>query len=172
MSGGTENLSKLLIGTTFACLPIQRPYGIRIKETRAGILKLFFINLIENFERLRPIKINPTIMKTIYVNLATPNNPKNGWTNKAILEANVVPITKVSRKFSDFNLVYFSKKVPGIIKEKITIKIDNTKNLIPMFAIKKIQKIGIMHANAKNPRLSSLLSKITSIALRLDRIVL
>ena len=84
----------------------------------------------------------------------------------------MVPISTGSRKFSDFNFKYFSKKVPGIIKEKITIKIDNTKNLIPMFAIKKILKIGIMHANAKNPRLSSLLSKITSIALRLDRIVL
>ena len=84
----------------------------------------------------------------------------------------MTPITTDSRKFSDFNLVYFSKKVPGIIKEKITIKIDNTKNLIPMFVIKKILKIGRMHANAKNPRLSSLLSKITSIALRLDRIVL
>ena len=69
-------------------------------------------------------------------------------------------------------LKILSKKVPGIIKEKITIKIDNTKNLIPMFAIKKILNIGITHANAKNPRLSSLLSKITSIALRLDRIVL
>jgi hypothetical protein len=84
----------------------------------------------------------------------------------------VVPITTDSRKFSDFNLVYFSKKVPGIIKEKITMKIDNIRNLIPMFAIKKILKIGIMQANAKNPRLSSLLSKITSIALRLDRTVL
>ena len=84
----------------------------------------------------------------------------------------MVPITTDSRKFSDFNLVYFSKKVPGIINEKITINIEITKNLIPMFAIKKILKIGIMHANAKNPRLSSLLSKITSIALRLDRIVL
>ena len=84
----------------------------------------------------------------------------------------MVPITTDSRKFSDLKLLNFSKKVPGIIKEKITIKIDNTKNLIPMFATKKILKIGIMHANAKNPRLSSLLSKITSIALRLDRIVL
>ena len=89
-----------------------------------------------------------------------------------MLEAKVVPTTTDSRKFADLNLKYFSKKVPGIIKEKITIKIDNTRNLIPMFAIKKILKIGIMHANAKNPRLSSLLSKITSIALRLDRIVL
>ena len=88
-----------------------------------------------------------------------------------MLEANVVPKTTDSRKFSDLKLKYFSKKVPGIIKEKIRIKIDNTKNLIPMFAIKKILKIGIMQANAKNPRLSSLLSKITSIALRLDRIV-
>ena len=84
----------------------------------------------------------------------------------------MVPITINSRKFAALNLKYFSKKVPGIIKEKITIKIDNTKNLIPMFAIRKILKIGIRHANAKNPRLSSLLSKITSIALRLDRIVL
>jgi hypothetical protein len=84
----------------------------------------------------------------------------------------VVPKTTDSRKFSDLKLKYFSKKVPGIIKENITIKIANTRNLIPIFAIKKILKIGIMHANAKNPRLSSLLSKITSIALRLDRIVL
>jgi hypothetical protein len=84
----------------------------------------------------------------------------------------VVPITIFSRKFSDLKLTFLSKKVPGIIKEKITIKIDNTKNLIPMFVIKKILKIGRMHANAKNPRLSSLLSKITSIALRLERIVL
>ena len=75
-------------------------------------------------------------------------------------------------KFSDLKLIFLSKKVPGIIKEKITIKIDNAKNLIPMFAIKKILKTGIMHANAKNPRLTSLLSKITSIALRLERIVL
>ena len=84
----------------------------------------------------------------------------------------MVPITIFSRKSSDLKLTLLSKKMPGIIKEKITIKIDKTKNLIPMFAIKKILKIGIMHANAKNPRLSSLLSKITSIALRLDRIVL
>ena len=84
----------------------------------------------------------------------------------------MVPITTDSRKFSDLKLLNFSKKVPGIIKEKITIKIDNTKNLTPMFVIRKILKIGIMHANAKNPRLSSLLSKITSIALRLDSIVL
>ena len=83
----------------------------------------------------------------------------------------MVPITTDSRKLYDLKLIYFSKKVPGIIKEKITIKIDNAKNLIPMFAIEKILKTGIMHANAKNPRLSSLLSKITSIALRLDRIV-
>jgi hypothetical protein len=83
-----------------------------------------------------------------------------------------VPITTDSRKFTDLKLIFLSKKVPGIIKEKIRIKIDNTKDLVPMFAIKKILKIGIMHANAKNPRLSSLLSKITSIALRLDRIVL
>ena len=65
MSGGTEYLSKLLMGTTFACLPIQRPYGIKIKETRAGILKLYFIYLIESFERLKPRKINPIIMKTM-----------------------------------------------------------------------------------------------------------
>jgi hypothetical protein len=78
MSGGTEYLSKLLIGTTFACLPIQSPYGIKIKETRAGILKLFLKNLIENFEILKPIRINPTIMKTIHVYLAIPNNPKIG----------------------------------------------------------------------------------------------
>ena len=84
----------------------------------------------------------------------------------------MVPTTTDSRKFAALNLKYFSKKVPGIIKEKITIKRDNTKNLIPMFVIRKILKIGIVHANAKNPRLSSLLSKITSIALRLDRIVL
>jgi hypothetical protein len=84
----------------------------------------------------------------------------------------VVPITTDSREFTDFKLMSFSKKVPGIIKEKITIKIDNTKNVIPMFAIKKILKMGIMHAIAKNPRLNSLLSKITSIALRLDPIVL
>ena len=84
----------------------------------------------------------------------------------------MVPIPILSRKFVDLKLTLLSKKVPGIIKEKITIKIDKIKNLIPMFAIKKILKIGIMHANAKNPRLSSLLSKITSIALRLDRIVL
>jgi hypothetical protein len=78
MSGGTEYLSKLLMGTTFACLPIQRPYGIKIKETRAGIIKSFFTNLIESFERLKPRKINPIIMKTIYVYLAIPNNPKIG----------------------------------------------------------------------------------------------
>jgi hypothetical protein len=84
----------------------------------------------------------------------------------------VVPITIYSRKISDLKLAFLSKKVPGIIKEKITIKIDNTKNLIPMFVIKKILKIGIKHANAKNPILNSLLSKITSIALRLDPIVL
>ena len=89
-----------------------------------------------------------------------------------MLEANVAPITTTSRKFSDLKLMYFSKKVPGMIKEKITIKIDNTKNLIPMFVIKKILKIGIKHANAKNPRLNTLLSKITSIALRLAPIVL
>jgi hypothetical protein len=78
MSGGTEYLSKLLIGTTFACRPTQRPYGIKIKETSAGILKLFFINLIENFERLKPIRINPIIMKIIYEYLPIPNNPKIG----------------------------------------------------------------------------------------------
>ena len=108
-------------------------------------------------------------MKIMYVNFANPSKPKIGCTKMAILEANVVPITTDSKKFSDLNLKYFSKKVPGIIKEKITIKMDNTKNLIPMFAIKKILKIGIMNIKAKNPRLSSLLSKITSIALRLDR---
>ena len=54
MSGGTEYLSKLLIGTTFACLPIQRLYGIKKNEIRVGTLKLIFICLIENFERLYP----------------------------------------------------------------------------------------------------------------------
>lgn len=54
MSGGTEYLSKLLMGTTFACLPIQRPYGIKIKETRAGTLKLLLVNFIENLEILKP----------------------------------------------------------------------------------------------------------------------
>ena len=66
-------------------------------------------------------------MKTMYVYLEIPNNPKIGWTNNAILEASAVPITTASKKFSELNLKYFSKKVPGIIKEKITIKIDNTK---------------------------------------------
>jgi hypothetical protein len=66
------------MGTTFACLPIQIPYGIKIKETRAGILKLFLTNLIENFEIFKPIKIDPMMTKTINVYLAIPNKPKIG----------------------------------------------------------------------------------------------
>jgi hypothetical protein len=78
MSGGTEYLSKLLIGTTFACLPIQRPYGIKKNETRAGTLKLIFVKLIENFEKLYPRLMIPIIMEMINVYLEVPKNPKIG----------------------------------------------------------------------------------------------
>lgn len=54
-----------------------------------------------------------------------------------------------------------SKKVPGIIKEKTTMKIDNIKNLLPMFATKKTPKIGIKYANAKTPRSNNLFNRIT-----------
>jgi hypothetical protein len=92
--------------------------------------------------------------------------------SKANPEAMVVPKTIVSRKFSIFNLVILMKKVPGIIRERVTSRQDRTKYLSPMFATRKTLKIGIEQTNVIKPRLTSLLSKITSVALRLDRIVL
>ena len=64
------------------------------------------------------------------------------------------------------------KKIPGIIRERVRSRKDKTKYLSPMFATEKTLKTGIEQTSVIKPRLTSLLSKITSVALRLGGIVL